>query len=115
MEENKSGELIHEENSAFFTLFPAQTQEMSAEFHSAGKRKQATQGRDLVKIKEGFLEEAALGLDPGERIPFGGFVISENSFFPWKDVPWKFIQGSKGKVMILTSSGVIHAEFPTHK
>lgn len=42
---------------------------------------------DLVKIKEGFLEEAALGLDPGGRIPFGGFVISEHSFFPWKDVP----------------------------
>ena len=32
-------------------------------------------------FKEGFLEEAALGLDPGGRIPFGGFVISEHSFF----------------------------------
>lgn len=55
MEENKSGELIHREDSVFFISLPAQTQEMSAEFPSAGKRKQATQGRRLeVKIKEDF-------------------------------------------------------------
>ena len=61
MEENKAGELIHKEDSAIFISFPAQTQEMSAEFYSAGKRKRATPGGDLVKIKEGFLEEAAGG------------------------------------------------------
>lgn len=71
MEGNKSGELIHKEDSAIFISFPAQTQEMSAEFYSAGKRKRATPGGDLVKIKEGFLEEAAGGWILQGGLPLG--------------------------------------------
>lgn len=91
MEENKSGELIHREDSAFFISLPAQTQEMSAESHSAGKRKQAIQGRRLeVKIKEGFPEEAALGLDPVgscRKDSLWGICHIRTQFVAWKNVP----------------------------
>ena len=71
---------------------------------------------DLVKIQGRISRGSSIGAGSWRKDSLRGICHIRTQFFPWKGVPWKFIQGSKGKVMILTSTcGVIHAEFPTHK
>lgn len=97
MEENKSGELIHGKNSAFFTLFPAQTQEMSAEFHSAGKRKQATQGRGLSQDQGRISRGSSIGAGSWRKDSLRGICHIRTQFFSMEGCAMKIYPGLQRK------------------